>query len=109
MCKFKTNDLNGSVKSFMPQWDAQGKKMKICPPRRKAPLSWHSPLGKGGCRRQGGVYKIDVSIENQRFTTLTWKTIKTVFHNTVMTRILFFKGGVKDIYMKKMKILNLHK
>jgi len=60
--------------------------MKIYPPQ--------SPLGKGGCQRQGGVYKIDVSIENQRFTTLTWKTKKTVYHNfhkPMITEMLLYR------------------
>ena len=66
----------------------------------------HSRTG----RRQGGVCEIDVSIENQRFTTLTWKTKKESFPQFpqhLMTGIIFFKGGVKEICMEKMKILNL--
>jgi len=34
------------------------------------------PLVRGDVEDRGGVYEIDVSIENQRFTTLTWKTKK---------------------------------
>jgi hypothetical protein len=50
-------------------------------------------------RRQGGDCEIGVSIENQRFTILTWKTKKIVFHNfykPAISKIFVLKGGVKD-------------
>ena len=70
-----------------------------------------SLTGRTG-RRQGGDCEIDVSIENQWFTILNWKTKKIVFHNfykSAISEIFILKGVVKDNCMKNLKILNLDK